>query len=62
MILFSVPHGAAAGNMIRTLFLNRQRADREAAPPRGLRVQLLVLGPLSAPLAAWRDALEARGR
>ena len=50
-----------AGNMIRTLFLNRQRADREAAPPRGLRVQLLVLGPLSAPLAAWRDALRRSG-
>jgi 3-hydroxyacyl-CoA dehydrogenase / enoyl-CoA hydratase / 3-hydroxybutyryl-CoA epimerase len=50
-----------AGNMIRTLFLNRQRADREAAPPRGLRVQSLSLGPLSTELSPWRDALRSTG-
>lgn len=48
-----------AGNMVRTLFLNRQRADREQAPPPGLRVQALVHGPLSPPQAVWKDALAA---
>ena len=50
-----------AGNMIRTLFLNRQRADRQFAAPRGLRVQALALGPLSAGQTPWRDALVKSG-
>jgi 3-hydroxyacyl-CoA dehydrogenase/enoyl-CoA hydratase/3-hydroxybutyryl-CoA epimerase len=46
-----------AGQMVRTLFLNRQRADRELAAPAGLRIQGIAVGPLSAPLAPWNDAL-----
>ena len=46
-----------AGNMVRTLFLNRQRAERELAPPPGLRVQAIALGPLSPSLALWQEAL-----
>ena len=47
-----------AGQMVRTLFLNRQRADREAAAPPGLRIQSVDIGPLSQALACWQDALE----
>jgi 3-hydroxyacyl-CoA dehydrogenase/enoyl-CoA hydratase/3-hydroxybutyryl-CoA epimerase len=46
-----------AGNMVRTLFLNRQRAERESAPPPGLCIEALVVGPLSETLAPWQDAL-----
>jgi len=46
-----------AGNMVRTLFLNRQRAERELAAPPGLRIQDVSLGPLSASLALWQEAL-----
>jgi 3-hydroxyacyl-CoA dehydrogenase / enoyl-CoA hydratase / 3-hydroxybutyryl-CoA epimerase len=46
-----------AGQMVRTLFLNRQRADRELAAPAGLRIQGIAVGPLSPPLARWHDAL-----
>ena len=46
-----------AGRMVRTLFLNRQRADREGAAPAGLRIQGVAVGPLSPTLAPWQDAL-----
>ncbi|CAN7747755.1 enoyl-CoA hydratase-related protein [Variovorax sp. LjRoot84] len=46
-----------AGNMVRTLFLNRQRADRELAAPRELRIERIVLGPLSATRRAWQEAV-----
>jgi len=48
-----------AGNMVRTLFLNRQRADREGAAPRELRIERIVLGPLSATRRAWQEAVGA---
>ena len=47
-----------AGQMVRTLFLNRQRADRELAAMAGLRIQSVGVGPLSPALACWQDALE----
>jgi 3-hydroxyacyl-CoA dehydrogenase / enoyl-CoA hydratase / 3-hydroxybutyryl-CoA epimerase len=46
-----------AGQMVRTLFLNRQRADRELAAPAGLRIQGIAVGPLSTPLAPWNEVL-----
>jgi 3-hydroxyacyl-CoA dehydrogenase/enoyl-CoA hydratase/3-hydroxybutyryl-CoA epimerase len=46
-----------AGQMVRTLFLNRQRADRELAAPAGLRIQGIAVGPLSTQLAPWNEAL-----
>ncbi|CAN7743382.1 enoyl-CoA hydratase/isomerase family protein [Variovorax sp. LjRoot290] len=48
-----------AGNMVRTLFLNRQRADREMAAPRELRIERILLGPLSATRRAWQEAVGA---
>ena len=50
-----------AGNMIRTLFLNRQRADRELAPPAGLRIEQLTMGACSPGRAMWTEAV-ARAR
>ena len=50
-----------AGNMVRTLFLNRQRLEREWAPPTGLRVTHVTLGPLSPALALWETALLKSG-
>ena len=44
-----------AGNMVRTLFLNRQRADRDLAPPKNLRIESVGVGELSDSL--WRDGL-----
>jgi 3-hydroxyacyl-CoA dehydrogenase/enoyl-CoA hydratase/3-hydroxybutyryl-CoA epimerase len=46
-----------AGNMVRTLFLNRQRADRELAPPEGLRIEKVSAGPISAARSAWSMSL-----
>jgi 3-hydroxyacyl-CoA dehydrogenase / enoyl-CoA hydratase / 3-hydroxybutyryl-CoA epimerase len=46
-----------AGNMVRTLFLNRQRADREGAAPAGLRIAGVAVGPLTPSLALWNEAL-----
>ena len=46
-----------AGNMIRALFLNRQRADRQLAAPRELKVEALRHGPWSPACAAWDEAL-----
>ena len=46
-----------AGNMVRTMFLNRQRADRELAPPGSLSIERVGAGALSPSHAAWTDAL-----
>jgi 3-hydroxyacyl-CoA dehydrogenase/enoyl-CoA hydratase/3-hydroxybutyryl-CoA epimerase len=46
-----------AGNMIHTMFLNRQRAERELAPPDGLRIEAVSSGAISTAHAAWSDAL-----
>ncbi|HSV71952.1 MAG TPA: enoyl-CoA hydratase-related protein [Methylibium sp.] len=46
-----------AGQMVRTLFLNRQRAEREQAAPAQLRVQGIAVGALSPPVALWKEAL-----
>ena len=43
-----------AGNMVRTLFLNRQRADREWAPPADVRIERVAFGALP---AMWMHAL-----
>jgi 3-hydroxyacyl-CoA dehydrogenase/enoyl-CoA hydratase/3-hydroxybutyryl-CoA epimerase len=47
-----------AGNMVRSLFLNRQRADRALAAPAGLRIQAIAVAPLSAHLSPWQMALD----
>jgi 3-hydroxyacyl-CoA dehydrogenase/enoyl-CoA hydratase/3-hydroxybutyryl-CoA epimerase len=46
-----------AGQMVRTLFLNRQRADKDMAAPDGLRIERIRRGPLPAVLAPWAEAL-----
>jgi 3-hydroxyacyl-CoA dehydrogenase/enoyl-CoA hydratase/3-hydroxybutyryl-CoA epimerase len=46
-----------AGNMVRTMFLNRQRADRELAPPEGARIETVCVGAISPAHADWTDAL-----
>ena len=46
-----------AGRMIRTLFLERLRAERELAAPAGTKVERLAVGPISPARAPWRDAL-----
>ena len=46
-----------AGNMVRTLFLNRQRADRELAPPEGLRIERVSSGAISPARSAWTTSL-----
>ncbi len=46
-----------AGNMVRTLFLNRQRADRELAAPTDLSIMHVTLGPLSAEQLPWEQLL-----
>jgi 3-hydroxyacyl-CoA dehydrogenase/enoyl-CoA hydratase/3-hydroxybutyryl-CoA epimerase len=46
-----------AGNMIRSLFLNRLRADREWAPPEDVRIERVTLGPQSAATQGFADAL-----
>jgi 3-hydroxyacyl-CoA dehydrogenase/enoyl-CoA hydratase/3-hydroxybutyryl-CoA epimerase len=46
-----------AGNMIRALFLNRQRADRQLAAPRELKVEELRHGQWSAAGALWQESL-----
>ena len=43
-----------AGRMVRTLFLERLRAERELAPPSGVAVEKLRTGPLS---DSWASAL-----
>ncbi|WP_114970545.1 enoyl-CoA hydratase-related protein [Rhodoferax ferrireducens] len=46
-----------AGNMVRTLFLSRQRADRELEAPWDLRITHVTLGPLSPEHGLWEQAL-----
>jgi len=46
-----------AGRMIRTLFLERLRAERELAPPAGVAVKSIERGPVSAARAAWMATL-----
>ncbi|HRH85229.1 MAG TPA: enoyl-CoA hydratase-related protein [Rubrivivax sp.] len=46
-----------AGRMVRTLFLERLRAEKELAPPAGVAVESLRLGPISEGRVAWQAAL-----
>jgi 3-hydroxyacyl-CoA dehydrogenase/enoyl-CoA hydratase/3-hydroxybutyryl-CoA epimerase len=46
-----------AGHMVRTLFLERLRAERELAAPRGTAIEHLAVGPLGASHKLWVDAL-----
>jgi 3-hydroxyacyl-CoA dehydrogenase/enoyl-CoA hydratase/3-hydroxybutyryl-CoA epimerase len=46
-----------AGRMVRTLFLERLRAEKELAPPPGVAVESLRHGPISAGREAWQAAL-----
>ena len=46
-----------AGRMVRTLFLERLRAERELAPPAGTGVQSLRVGAIGAARSAWTVAL-----
>ena len=46
-----------AGRLVRTLFLERLRAERELAAPAGLRIERIGVGPITAARGAWRDAL-----
>jgi 3-hydroxyacyl-CoA dehydrogenase / enoyl-CoA hydratase / 3-hydroxybutyryl-CoA epimerase len=46
-----------AGNMVRTLFLDRLRAERELAPPAATRIDLVRHGAISPPRNAWTVAL-----
>jgi 3-hydroxyacyl-CoA dehydrogenase/enoyl-CoA hydratase/3-hydroxybutyryl-CoA epimerase len=46
-----------AGNMVRTMFLNRQRADRELAPPEGLRIEKVGVGAISPARSVWSESL-----
>jgi 3-hydroxyacyl-CoA dehydrogenase / enoyl-CoA hydratase / 3-hydroxybutyryl-CoA epimerase len=46
-----------AGCMVRTLFLERLRAERELAAPGGVTLQRIGLGAISPARQAWADAL-----
>ena len=46
-----------AARMIRTLFLERLRAERELAAPEGLKVEAIERGPISEARSAWAQAL-----
>lgn len=46
-----------AGCMVRTLFLERLRAERELAAPAGLKLERLAVGPISPARQPWADAL-----
>ncbi|MDB5732785.1 MAG: hypothetical protein JWQ03_2680 [Variovorax sp.] len=46
-----------AGNMVRTLFLERLRAERELAAPQGAGIQRIGVGQLGPAQKAWADAL-----
>ena len=46
-----------AGRMVRTLFLERLRADRELAAPPTVRVDSLRVGQISATRSPWTQAL-----
>lgn len=46
-----------AGHMVRTLFLERLRAERELAAPKGSRIERIEVGTLGQTHKAWSDAL-----
>ena len=46
-----------AGRMVRTLFLERLRAERELAAPQGLLIERIGVGAISPMRAAWSQAL-----
>jgi len=46
-----------AGCMVRTLFLERLRAEKELARPEGLKLESIGVGALGEALAPWRAAL-----
>jgi 3-hydroxyacyl-CoA dehydrogenase/enoyl-CoA hydratase/3-hydroxybutyryl-CoA epimerase len=46
-----------AGNMVRTLFLERLRAERELAAPEDVRIERIGVGAIGAARSAWTDAL-----
>ena len=46
-----------AGNMVRTLFLERLRAERELAAPDDVRIERIGVGAIGAARSAWTDAL-----
>ncbi|SEB22068.1 enoyl-CoA hydratase-related protein [Variovorax sp. YR216] len=46
-----------AGHMVRTLFLERLRAERELAAPKGTAIERIAVGPLGASHKPWIDAL-----
>jgi 3-hydroxyacyl-CoA dehydrogenase/enoyl-CoA hydratase/3-hydroxybutyryl-CoA epimerase len=48
-----------AGRMVRTLFLDKLRAERELAPTDGTRIERLVVGAVGAGLKDWTQALAA---
>ena len=48
-----------AGNMVRSLFLNRQRADKEFAAPAELKIEAIRVGPLDEQASDWRASLAA---
>jgi 3-hydroxyacyl-CoA dehydrogenase/enoyl-CoA hydratase/3-hydroxybutyryl-CoA epimerase len=43
--------------MVRTLFLERLRAERELAAPAGVALERIATGPLGGALRGWADAL-----
>jgi 3-hydroxyacyl-CoA dehydrogenase/enoyl-CoA hydratase/3-hydroxybutyryl-CoA epimerase len=45
-----------AGHMVRTLFLERLRAERELAAPKGTGIERIEIGPLGPAHKAWADA------
>ncbi|MDM0015127.1 enoyl-CoA hydratase-related protein [Variovorax sp. J22P168] len=50
-----------AGHMVRTLFLERLRAERELAAPKGSGIERVEIGALGPACTSWADAL-ARGK
>ncbi|MGJ7510922.1 enoyl-CoA hydratase-related protein [Variovorax sp. GT1P44] len=46
-----------AGQMVRTLFLERLRAERELAAPKGTAIERIEVGPLGPAHKTWADAL-----
>ena len=46
-----------AGRMVRTLYLERLRAERAVAPSAGQRIERVSVGAITAPRDVWRAAL-----
>ncbi|WP_213956853.1 enoyl-CoA hydratase-related protein [Variovorax sp. dw_954] len=46
-----------AGNMVRTLFLERLRAERELAAPKDVHIERIGIGAISPARGAWAEAL-----